>query len=613
VKSNIKFSSILYFLRHETVVTLLIIITAILLRAGYCWEIYGTPFFSGLIGDPSLFDSWAQEIVKGKWMGEHVVLQPFYPYFLAAIYFIVGHNLFAVRIIQIAFGALSCLIIARVGHYFFSREVGILAGFFLALYPSAVFFDCLIRKAVFGVFFISLLLLMLGKIIQHQRYHLWFFSGIILGLLVLVRENSIILAPALILWILIHFRHQSKKALTAWILLLIIGLATVFIPVGLKNMLNTGKFTVGASHFGSNLYMGNNPKAKGTYVPLAIGRGNIVSELEDITNIAEKNLGKRLTPAEVSHYWTNRTLTYIQSDPLHWIRLLIKKWFLVWNYIEIGDTVDIYGHAQQSRILLVLNHILHLGILLPLAVMGICVTWKDREKLWLLYLMMLSYAASLTFFFVFSRYRFPMAVIIILFAAAGIINLRSYLKKCSTKSVLLIGSLVLCSVLFSNWQIVPSGISSATTYYNLAKAYEGSGENKKSVQYYEAALKIVPNFALAHNNIGTILMNNGRKREAIHHFHQAISTEPDFADAYNNLGAALSSVGKRSEAIRHLEKALLMKPNNANIHNNLGVAFFKEGRLEKAFSHFQQAYRLEPNNTAIAHNLSKVEEQIKTK
>jgi len=396
----------------------------------------------------------------------------------------------------------------------------------------------------------------------------------------------------------------------AWCSMFLAGFLFVFFPVGLKNMVNTGKFSVGASHFGPNFYMGNNPKAKGVYVPLAIGRGNIVSELEDIKNIAENALGRKLTPTEVSQYWTGKTLAYIKSDTMHWFRLLLKKWILVWNFVEVGDTVDIYGHANQSLLLKLLTHILHFGILFPLAIIGVCTTWQEREKLWPLYLMLFVYALGLTLFFVFARYRFPMVAIIILFSAAGILSIRNLLQKKPTKKIILAGSVIIVAAILSNYQIISEDISSATTYYNFGKTYEGSGERNKAVQYYKAALESVPNFPLAHNNLGIILINQGQYMKAINHFTQSVSQEPDFADTHSNLGAALSATGRVSEAIEHLKRALAIDPQNASVHNNLGIIYFENRQFDKALLHFREALRYESGNTTIAHNLQKVQNII---
>ena len=45
-------------------------------------------------------------------------------------------------------------------------------------------------------------------------------------------------------------------------------------------------------------------------------------------------------------------------------------------------------------------------------------TWPDRRRLWLVYALALTYAASVVMFFVFARYRYPLVPFLLLFAAA---------------------------------------------------------------------------------------------------------------------------------------------------------------------------------------------------
>ncbi|HHZ65064.1 MAG TPA: tetratricopeptide repeat protein [Flavobacteriales bacterium] len=49
------------------------------------------------------------------------------------------------------------------------------------------------------------------------------------------------------------------------------------------------------------------------------------------------------------------------------------------------------------------------------------------------------------------------------------------------------------------------------------------------------AIKLNPDFAKAHNNLGTALVAERKIEEAISHFKMAIKLNPDFAKAHNNL------------------------------------------------------------------------------
>src|SRR6266576_2367941 len=72
---------------------------ALLLRLIYLFELRNTPFFSVIIGDGQQYDSWARQIAGGQWIGSEVFYQtPLYPYFLAVIFKLAGHDLFVVRV-----------------------------------------------------------------------------------------------------------------------------------------------------------------------------------------------------------------------------------------------------------------------------------------------------------------------------------------------------------------------------------------------------------------------------------------------------------------------------------------------------------------------------------
>jgi tetratricopeptide (TPR) repeat protein len=65
------------------------------------------------------------------------------------------------------------------------------------------------------------------------------------------------------------------------------------------------------------------------------------------------------------------------------------------------------------------------------------------------------------------------------------------------------------------------------------------------------------------------LVRTGRTSEAIDQYEQALRINPDYAEAHNNLGAALGQMGRISEAIEQLKAALRVNPNYIDAQNNL--------------------------------------------
>src|SRR5829696_7261891 len=139
---------------------------AFVVRLVHIWQIRAAPFSAVLIGDAQGYDTWAQEIARGDWMGHQVFYQaPLYPYGLGLIYSLIGRNLLVVRICQAMLGSVSCVLLASAGRRLFSRQAGLVAGIMLALYAPAIFFDALLQKSVLDVFLICVALHLIAQII----------------------------------------------------------------------------------------------------------------------------------------------------------------------------------------------------------------------------------------------------------------------------------------------------------------------------------------------------------------------------------------------------------------------------------------------------------------
>ncbi len=99
------------------------------------------------------------------------------------------------------------------------------------------------------------------------------------------------------------------------------------------------------------------------------------------------------------------------------------------------------------------------------------------------------------------------------------------------------------------------------------------------------------------NTRGVRLSEQGRIDEAIATFREVVRLNPDFAPAHFNLGNALMAVQCSAEACRAYRRALASEPDFARGHLNLGLALLDSGELEGAVHALARAHELDPRDT----------------
>lgn len=580
---------------------------AFLVRLIYLFQIESIPLFYNLPGDAREYHAWGQRIAAGDWLGSGVFYQaPLYPYFLGVLQVIFGDDLWLIRLVQIALGAVSCVFVFRAGRDWFSREAGIAAGLMLSCYAPAIFFDALIEKSILDLFLLSLLLMLLGGILQREASSLWLAVGAVLGLLGLSRENALVLAPVLLIWIALYFSEKSAQSRLRMAAMCVAGLLLVLVPVGLRNLSVGGEFKLTTSQFGPNFYIGNNPGADGTYESVKNTIGEPQLEGGDAARLAERALGRELTPGEVSDYWFHRSLEYIRSQPIGWLRLLAKKWLMVWNAREVEDSDDFYINRQWSWLLWGLGWISHFGVLAPLAAMGAFVAVSQRRKLWLLHAMIVALALGVAFFYVFGRYRYPLVPLLVLFAGAGIAELVGLFHRNERRSLFAAAAVVVFTAVIVNWPIYGIRGPWPGGYNNLSNAYYKQGRVKEAVDNAIKAVQIQPDFGVAHYNLGNLYAAQGKFELAKQHFEEAVRLHPNYAEARSNLGQLLAEQGDLEAGIAQFRRSIELNPKVTRAYLNLGVALAKQGNLQAAVEPLRRVTQLAPDRPEARYYLGSV-------
>src|SRR3989344_2907228 len=167
--------------------------------------------------DPAFYEEVALNFLNGEGFtrdGLDSGMLPGYPFFLASVFRIAGHNLDAVRIAQGILFIFTVILTYQLGKMLVGVAVSRYASLFLAVfYPLPIVSSFLVREVLI-TFTLVFVAYALTKAYHTQKLKWLAISGLLLGLFVWVNDVSKFLIAPIFLAVLIMFRHTwSPKSL----------------------------------------------------------------------------------------------------------------------------------------------------------------------------------------------------------------------------------------------------------------------------------------------------------------------------------------------------------------------------------------------------------------
>lgn len=330
-----------------------------------------------------------------------------YPLFLAGIYALFGVEIGAAQFTQSLLGALSCVLLAVVGRFWYSERIGLLASLGLALYPESILYSQLLMTEVLYVF---LFLLGIWLATLGWRTSSWkrgLVSGLIVGAMVLVRPVALVLLGVIPFCDLstLNMREFFRR-----VCIVCIGCAVLVTPWMARNWLVLGQ-PVLATNGGVDLWIGNNPHATGRYNWSDEMRQQILTGNDEIEN---------------DRIAREAALTYIFNDFGRFMKAGAVKLAYYFgleatsvNWLNLGG--DPIFAKPIIRVAMFAGVNIGYIVLVALALLALATagrsTWSQHTP----FLMLL--AASIlpyTIFFGESRFHYPIIPLLMLLGAVGI-------------------------------------------------------------------------------------------------------------------------------------------------------------------------------------------------
>jgi len=408
-----------------------IILVALALRIIALAGMNGSLYGDFLLWDERIYHQWAQKIADGSYASKSVYeFSPLTAYIMAALYRVLGPDIFYVKIFNLILGVLTCLLIYLTGREIGDRKVGLLAAAIACCCQELIFYSIVPLKTAQSVFLFSAMIYLTVSSLNTPTIVKGALLGIATGLLVNVRPNCaflILLLPLFYLWQAFRGRIARKTVVTAF-LLFALGTAMSLAPFMIRNYRVAGVWAVTTSQSGFNLYLANNPQEKGPYfLPVSFATTSPYEQGVQFTIEASRKLGKRLTSWEASTYWRNEILRLAGENPAAFLWKFVQKTVVFFQNFQPANMY--YIDFLKNYIPFFKIPLPNFFLIMPLGMVGLIFSLRRSPTAVAAALIFALYALSLILFFTTTRYRLPLFAILIPWAALGLCQGRAIIRR----------------------------------------------------------------------------------------------------------------------------------------------------------------------------------------
>lgn len=409
-----------------------LLVVALLLRVIYALSVSLIPAdYTGIDLDAVEYDQLGWSVAQGNGYtdvhGDPASTRfPGYPVFLAMVYFFCGHNHQAALLAQALLGAITVFVIYFTARLLFQAKVSRIAGFVAACYPMFIYFVGLLMSENLFFFLLSFLIFFIVSLDKSITWKKLSVTGLILGLLCLVRGNGLPYIGIIPLYIFLRF--QGKFWLKFKRATVVLGVAIlVLVPWTIRNSLIYNRIMLPASEGGGVLWLAfNNINFTDYYViepafdyVKQVGRENAASEefyrLLSVNNIfgftSVKFLFQEFYPDEPlplsepegTKRLGQKAMALLVENPMIWVAKSTKQVFRFWHVL------DERGRYTNSYV-----------FILPFFLSGIWLLRRRLKELVPLYLFILVLYGISILFFADARLRMPFEGIFIIIGSFAI-------------------------------------------------------------------------------------------------------------------------------------------------------------------------------------------------
>ncbi len=634
-----------------------ILLAAALLRVWAVHALSADPRIQEPVLDGAQYLNLARTLSQGGgWPPGPIFMTPFYPFVLSLLFRMFAPVVLTAQVFQSLVGLGTLILLAAAVR----RDVGTEAAWIAA----SLYALCGPILAMENQFLTESVLLFLATAAlwfwPHPGRRRWtaFAFGIVSGLLVTGR--GVLLLIPLVALVQTGLRARKGSGWPGWLKragLVVAGGLVALLPVIAHQTRATGHLSFLTANGGLNLYIGNNPNARGIYsLPQGVDLQTDFTGLRSASVLA----GRDLTLEESSRLWTQKALDFMRGSPARAAGLFLRKALYYLSPNEIPQIED-FQILRESTWPLRLAFI-DFRWLLPLALLGLSalVPWRGaspagpgtrdaspagpgtgrsgssdsgaaaprrstpRPRLsdsgtagsrlrqfdsgaagsmrmapWLL-LIGVGWVSTILFF-ANDRFRIPFySGFLGLAALGGTFLIRTVRLRRLSPALLILPATVGLQLLIPGYNL-----QEARSYdvYKRALRLGRAHQSEAALAAYRESARLWPKAGEAWQGIGMALVQLGRPSEAIEPFRQAAALMPANPLTHATLGAAYAELNQWPEALPEFETAVRLDPMDPRMRSDYGLALAHTGRKDDGIAQLREVLQRSPDFVYARKNL----------
>lgn len=371
------------------------------------------------------YEEIAENILKGagyqmNYFGtiQKTFCPPAYPFFSAFVYYLTGHNIITLAVVQAVVSAFGCIVIFWIGKVIFDNKTALLSSIMAALHPGVVLYVAKLHSFNIDWVLFAVLILALFKALSKISIGNFVFFGLVFGACFLARSTVALFLPLVIIFLSFTEKRNRNKLMRYFIISLAVA-SIIIIPWAVRNYIRLGRIEL-SQRSGVVFWRGNNANATGTSYTLdgapmlSAASPEFLKKLYNSNEIEQDNL-----------FW-KESISFIKGHPSKFILLYVKKFYYFWWFSPHYGVNYKHFHPEVYKLLY--------AVLLIAAITGIRAallsgSLKTKEYTLVLILLFLTVSLSQSLFYVDGRHRLAIESLLLIFSAHGIIFIKDRLRN----------------------------------------------------------------------------------------------------------------------------------------------------------------------------------------